>query len=155
LGYAQTPIPCASSNFFVGVHTVSAQQQPMTVYLYERHGVYVVPDHKPYDPSLHNASGEAPIKAVRVWAASGAGAIRAALMASVKKEATNEYKLTLGEQADLNLNRLAAEQNCTVGDILRNAINTYATVKRRASDGYVWVHERRNGKLVIVKIAIP
>lgn len=132
-----------------------AQQQPMTVYLYEHHGVYVVPDHKPYDPSLHNASGESPIKAVRVWAASGAGAIRAALMACIKKDATNEYKLTLGEQADLNLNRLAAELGCTVSDVLRNAINTYATVKRRSDDGYVWVKEVRNGKLVIVKVAIP
>jgi 23S rRNA A2030 N6-methylase RlmJ len=50
------------------------------------------------------------------------------------------YSLSIGEQADLNLHRLAQELHLSEVDVLRNAINTYATVKRRTSDGYVWVH---------------
>jgi hypothetical protein len=65
------------------------------------------------------------------------------------------YSLSIGEQADLNLHRLAQELHLSEVDVLRNAINTYATVKRRTSDGYVWVHERRDGKLCVVKVAIP
>jgi hypothetical protein len=65
------------------------------------------------------------------------------------------YSLNVSEQADINLHRLALQLGITEVDVLRNAINTYATIKRRASDGYVWVKERRDGKLVIVKVAIP
>jgi hypothetical protein len=65
------------------------------------------------------------------------------------------YTLSVTEQADLNLHRLAQELNIPEVDVLRHAINTYATIKRRSTDGYVWVHERRNGKLIITKVAIP
>jgi hypothetical protein len=65
------------------------------------------------------------------------------------------YTLSVTEQADLNLHRLAQELDIPEVDVLRHAINTYATIKRRSSDGYVWVHERRNGKLIITKVAIP
>lgn len=40
------------------------------------------------------------------------------------------YKLTLGSQSDLVLNRLAAQHNTTCADILVRAINTYATLSK-------------------------
>lgn len=65
------------------------------------------------------------------------------------------YTLSVTEQADLNLHRLAQELGIPEVDVLRHAINTYATLKRRSNDGCVWVHETRNGKLIITKVAIP
>lgn len=40
------------------------------------------------------------------------------------------YKLTMGTSLDLTLNRLAKEHNTTVGDILKRAVATYATLKK-------------------------
>jgi hypothetical protein len=65
------------------------------------------------------------------------------------------YTLSVTEQADLNLHRLAQELNISEVDVLRHAINTYATLKLRSSDGYVWVKERKHDKLIITKVAIP
>jgi hypothetical protein len=65
------------------------------------------------------------------------------------------YTLSVTEQADLNLHRLASDLGIPEVEVLRHAINTYATIKRRSSDGYVWVKEQRHGKLIITKVAIP
>lgn len=67
------------------------------------------------------------------------------------------YTLTIGEQADLALHRLALELNQKEVDVLRNAINTYATLRRNSDDGYVWVKARnqKTGNLGIRRIALP
>lgn len=67
-----------------------------------------------------------------------------------------QYRLTLGEQADLTLNRLATENGQSVSEIMRNAINTYATLKRRSEDGYVFVRRHgADGQIAVTKIALP
>lgn len=126
--------------------------------LYTNNGVYAVPEHNVHS-GLCIVNGEKPAWKYEVWAGSQAGAIRAALVAAndaaVKANNVGDYKLTLGSDADLALNRMAQEQGCTVADVLVKAINTYATVKRRADDGRVWVKERVDGELKVRSIAIP
>lgn len=66
-----------------------------------------------------------------------------------------EYKLTLGSQADLTLNRIAEQEHCNVSDVLVRAVNTYATLLRYRESG-VFVRERNAaGTLVVKRIAVP
>lgn len=65
------------------------------------------------------------------------------------------YKLTMGEQADITLNRLATERHTTVGEILRNAINTYATLHTHRADEIFVRYRNEEGSLIIKRIVIP
>jgi hypothetical protein len=71
------------------------------------------------------------------------------------------YTLSVSEEADINLHRLASELGIKEVDVLRNAINTYATLKRLSSNGYVFVQavpdptSRDTQRLVVKKVALP
>lgn len=66
-----------------------------------------------------------------------------------------QYRLTLGEQTDLTLNRIATEQNTTVSEVLRNAVNTYAML-HQYPHVFVQAPSLNNSKVLVVKkIALP
>lgn len=70
------------------------------------------------------------------------------------KHMAKQYRLTLGEQTDLTLNRIAQEENNTVSEVLRNAVNTYAML-RSYQHVYVKAPNGQDGRLIVKRIAIP
>src|SRR5205809_7456070 len=107
---------------------------PRSVFVYADGNVAVVRGHHEQSDPLLALNGEQPTHVYHVRAAGDVAALRQALIDSVENErrgnAMPQYVLTIGEQADLNLHRLAQRLGISEVDVLRNAINTYSTLKK-------------------------
>lgn len=135
--------------------------KPYTVYLYHTNGIQVLDNHDAHSHSLLTMHGEQPFHTIKVYASSGVGAVRAALMALAMQQ-RDGYMVPTGSQLDLTLSRMAqaASQQAegaqvTHHDIIVRAVNTYAMLRDASEDGYVYTQSRHQGKLVVKRIALP
>lgn len=125
-----------------------------TVLVYPNDTVVVVRGHHNINDPLLTVGGLQPHTAYYVMAGGDTDALRRAL---VEKEHNTvpDYLLSVGEQADINLHRLALRLGISEADVLRNAINTYATLKNNQHEE-VFVRTRNaQGVLVVKRVVLP
>lgn len=66
------------------------------------------------------------------------------------------HTLTLSERTEAALDAKAKELNLTHSELMRNAINTYCSLKGNANDDAVFFHTTNgDGKLVVKRMVLP
>jgi hypothetical protein len=70
-----------------------------------------------------------------------------------RKHMAKQYRLTLGDQADRTLNHIAYEEDTTVSEIMRRAVNVYAALHNY--EGVYVKESRQDNKFVIKRIELP